>query len=262
MSKLFRSAWMLGSMLTAAFPGAAMAARDEAGLRACLAANLPQRSLAQDITMTQTDASGGQRQLVGTWYWERGKDEQKGMLRLLAPADLAGASYLFLTRGGKETIYVYLPAVRKVRQVTGATVAQSLFGSGLSAFDLKFLFSGMHAGKFSRVGTGFSAGRPVEQWRYLPSSSDPNVLYDRLDLSIDNVWCLPLKADLYGGVPWKTLELDPTSVRQVQGRWMPARATLTDLRERTTTLIQLRNERVDLPLAAELFRPNRFYRTR
>lgn len=41
---------------------------------------------------------------------------------------------------------------------------------------------------------------------------------------------------------------------------MPARATLTDLREQTKTLIQLRNERVDVQLPAALFRPNQFYR--
>ncbi|AXQ29164.1 outer membrane lipoprotein-sorting protein [Solimonas sp. K1W22B-7] len=263
MPKLLRSAWMLGSMLAAAWPGtAAPAARDEAALRSCLAANLPQKSLAQDITLRQTDAAGGSRELVGSWYWQRGSDGHQAMLRLSAPADLAGAAYLFVTRKGKEDYYVYLPAVRKVRQVTGAGVAQSLFGSGLSAFDLKFLFSGLHGGRLTRMGAGYSGGRAVEQWRFLPAGNDPNVLYDRLDLTIDNGWCLPLKADLYGGVPWKRLELDPASIHQVNGRWAPGRAVLTDLRERSTTVIQLRNERVDIPLAPELFRPNRFYKAR
>lgn len=256
---MLRPLWMLGSMLAAALAGPAAAARDEASLRACLAANLPQRTLAQDIVMTQTDATGGRRRLVGSWYWQRGEQEHKAMLRLSAPADLAGGSYLFLSKGGKETFYVYLPAVRKVRQVTGATIAQSLFGSGLSAFDLKFLFSGLQGGRFSRIGTTMVGGRPAEQWRYLPPA-DPDILYDRLDLTIDTAWCLPLKADLYGGVPWKTLELDTASVKQVNGRWTPGRARLTDLRERTTTEIQLRTEKVDVPLSADLFRPNRFYR--
>ncbi|HSW13647.1 MAG TPA: outer membrane lipoprotein-sorting protein [Solimonas sp.] len=258
---MLRSVWMLGSMLAAAWATPAMAVRDEASLRACLAANLPQHSLAQDLVMTQTDATGAQRKLVGTWYWQRSGQQHRATLRLSAPADLAGASYLFLTGGARETFYVYLPAVRKVRQVTGATVAQSLFGSGLSAFDLKFLFSGLQGGRFSRIGTAMVKGRPAEQWRYLPPAG-PDILYDRLDLSIDNAWCLPLKADLYGGVPWKTLELDPASVKQVNGRWTPGRATLTDLRERTSTLIELRTEKVDVPLAAGLFRPNQFYRSK
>lgn len=262
MAKLLRSAWVLGSLLAAALPAPAVAARDEAALRSCLAANLPQKSLAQDITLRQTDAGGTVRELVGSWYWQRDAEGHQATLRLSAPADLAGAAYLFVTRKGKEDYYVYLPAVRKVRQVTGATVAQSLFGSGLSAFDLKFLFSGLHGGKLSRIGSGYSGRRAVEQWRFLPAGNDPDILYDRLDLTIDNAWCLPLKADLYGGVPWKKLEVDPASVRQVNGRWTPGRAVLTDLRERNTTEIRLRNDRVDVPLAPELFRPNRFYKQR
>lgn len=260
MAKLLRSAWMLGSVLAAAWAAPAPAARDEAALRSCLAANLPQKSLAQDITLRQVDAGGTARELVGSWYWQRNADGNQAMLRLSAPADLAGAAYLFLTKKGKEDYYVYLPAVRKVRQVTGATVAQSLFGSGLSAFDLKFLFSGLHGGRLTRIGSGFSKGRAVEQWRFLPVTQDPDILYDRMDLTIDNAWCLPLQAELFGGVPWKKLEIDPASIRKVNGRWAPGRAVLTDLRQGSTTVIQLRNDRIDEPLPAEIFRPNRFYK--
>ncbi len=237
----------------------AWAARDEAALRACLKANASEDSLAQDIAITQTEAGGAIKRLSGRWYWRRGEPDQQAMLKLAAPPDLAGASYLFLRRDGREEFYLYLPSVRKVRKVVGATVAQSLFGSGLSAFDLKFLFSGLSGGKFSYVGVDKVGTRTGERWRYLPPA-DPNILYDRADLVIDDVWCLPLKAELYGGVPWKTLTVDPLSVTQVDGRWRAGRVMMQDLREGSRSEIRLGNEETGRSLSSALFDPGRFYR--
>ncbi|MDP3294258.1 MAG: outer membrane lipoprotein-sorting protein [Nevskia sp.] len=235
------------------------AARDEAALRACLAANASAASFAQDITITQTDANGAIKRLSGRWYWRRGTPDQQAMLKLAAPADLAGAAYLFLCKSGREAFYLYLPSLRKVRKVVGATVAQSLFGSGLSAFDLKFLFSGLSGGQFSYVGPDQVGGRSGERWRYVPPS-DPDILYERADLVIDDLWCLPAKAELYGGVPWKTLTIDPASVSQVDGRWRAGRVLMQDLREGSRSEIRLGTEQTGQSLPAALFDPTRFYR--
>ncbi|MGH8460255.1 MAG: outer membrane lipoprotein-sorting protein [Stenotrophobium sp.] len=236
-------------------------ARDVAALRACLTANLPRQSFQQDIVLVQSGQDGVQQRLAGTWYWQRVDSRHSGLLRLSSPSDLAGASYLFLSRDNTENIYMYMPAVGRVRHVVGATMAQSLFGSGLSAFDLKFLLSGLQGGRLTRIGATVSGGRPAENWRYIPPS-DPNILYDRLDLTVDDAWCLPMKVELYGGVPWKTLALDPDSVRQINGRWTASRATLIDLREQTTTKIQTSNDVADKPLPPALFNPAQFYHER
>lgn len=237
-------------------------ARDEAALRACLAANLPAKSLAEEIVLIQTDRAGAQTRLAGSWYWRREANGQSATLRLSAPADLAGASYLFRSaQNAQDEVYMFLPAVNKVRHVSGATAAQSLFGISLSAFDLKFLFSGLRGGRLSKLGATLSEGRSAERWRYLPPS-DPEILYDRIDVTIDDAWCLPLKAELFGGVPWKTLSLDATTVRQIEGRWQVGQATLADLRQGTTTLIRIQNQKIDADLPAALFQPRQFYRVR
>ncbi len=253
-----RAAW-LAALCCIGLAVPARAARDEAALRACLAANASAASLAQDIAITQTDANGAIKRLSGRWYWRRGTPDQQAMLKLAAPADLAGASYLFLRKSGKEAFYLYLPSVRKVRKVVGATVAQSLFGSGLSAFDLKFLFSGLSGGQFSYVGPDKVSGRSGERWRYVPPT-DPDILYDRADLVIDDLWCLPVKAELYGGVPWKTLIVDQATVTQVDGRWRAGRVLMQDLREGSRSEIRLGTEQTDKVLPDALFNPDKFYR--
>ncbi|HWU67497.1 MAG TPA: outer membrane lipoprotein-sorting protein [Stenotrophobium sp.] len=251
---------LIALLLLAAMPGQAWA-RDAAALRACMAANLPSKSFKQDIELVQSGPDGTVQRLVGTWYWRRENDRQSGMLRLSSPADLAGAAYLFISRNSQENIYMYMPAVGRVRHVVGATMAQSLFGSGLSAFDLKFLLSGLHGGKLARIGTTTDNGRPAETWRYIPPA-DPDILYDRLDLTVDDAWCLPMKVDLYGGVPWKTLVLDATSIQKESGRWTASRATLTDLRQQTTTKIQTSHDVIDASLPDQIFNPGQFYRAR
>lgn len=237
----------------------ASAARSEAELRACLRANLFDSTVSQDIAITQTDGSGAVKRLNGRWHWQRRDGSQRAMLKLTAPAELDGAAYLFVNENGRENFWLYLPSVGKVRKVVGATVAQSLFGSGLSAFDLKFLFSGLVGGQFSAAGAGKVGGRSGERWRYLPPQA-PDILYDKVDLVIDDIWCLPIKADLYGGVPWKTMEVDPASVSKLGGRWRAGRVLLTDLRAGNRSEVRLGAEQTGAALPSSLFDPRKFYR--
>lgn len=236
----------------------AQAPRDEAALRACFARNVPQLSLSEDILLTKTTPDGNVRRLAGSWYWQARKDGQNGMLRLTLPKDLAGAAYLFLGAGKRQDYYLYLPTVKKVKHVTGATTAQSLFDTGLSAFDLKFLFSGLRGGRLVYLGKARGAARPSTLWRYEPPE-DPDILYDRVDLTVDDAWCLATRVDLYGGVPWKILTVDATSVQKIQGRWLASVATLNDLRTRSTTRIELYKPKIDQALSPDLFHPKRFY---
>ena len=249
-----------GLLVGLALSHPASAARSEADLRACLRANLFDSTVSQDIAITQTDSGGAVKRLNGRWYWQRRDGSQRAMLKLSAPAELDGAAYLFASEGGKESFWLYLPSVGKVRKVVGATVAQSLFGSGLSAFDLKFLFSGLVGGQFNYVGTDTVAGRSGERWRYRPPQA-PDILYDKVDLVIDDIWCLPTKADLYGGVPWKTMEIDPASITKQGGRWRAGRVLLTDLRAGNRSEVRLGTEQTAAALPADLFDPRKFYRS-
>lgn len=237
------------------------AARDEAALRACLARNLQADAIAQDIAILQRDADGTTRRLDGRWRWQRTADGQRAVLRLSRPQELAGAAYLFIRDRGGETFWMYLPAVGRVRKVVGATVAQSLFGSGLSAFDLKFLFGGLSDGHFERLGEARVGERLVEAWRFIPKPA-PDILYDRVDLLIDAEWCLPIDAKLYGGVPWKHLRADLASVSREGPRWRVARYELEDLRSGSRSEIRLGPEDSRASVPADAFDPKQFHRQR
>lgn len=252
----------LGSaLLLAAATGAAGAGpRDEAALRACLKANAPQHTMEQDVTLTRTDPGGGTQKLVASWFWRR-RDEGPtfdATLRLTAPPDLAGSSYLFNSEDGKAQIRLYLPSLRQVRRVSGAGVAQSLFGTGLSAFDIKFLTDGLRGGQLTRIGTTAIAGREAETWRYIPPS-DPEILYDRIDVSIDAQSCLPLSASMFGGVPWKTLTVAPADIAPSGSRWIVRRATLQDLRDGSRTVIQVDRQQFDEAISDRVFSARTFY---
>lgn len=245
--------------LALAMVPAVSVARDDAELRACLQTLLPSRTLSFDVHLVQTGVSG-ETELRGRWYWRREAGGQSGVLKLTEPQGLAGAAYLIRSSSTAESeLYMYLPAVGKVRRVNGATVSQSLYGSGLSAFDLKLLLSGLRGGRLDRIdGPVSESGRRVERWKYQPPL-DPDQLYDRVDFSVDVENCMPTRAALYGGVPWKTVTVEAERLRP-DGRRVVERATLTDLRQNTRTRIEILDPRFDENLPAERFRPDRFYR--
>lgn len=235
-------------------------ARTEQALRACMARNLPQTSFRQDLRLDVRGRDGTRRQMTGTFFWQKAPGGQNGMLRLSLPKDLAGYAYLFREKKGEHEFHVYMPALKKVRELDGASAEQALFDSGLSAFDLALLLRGLSGGGWKYLSSDSSSGRAAESWRFTPPN-DPNILYDRIDFLIDTVWCLPLEAKLFGGVPWKTLSLDRKAVIQRDGRWLARRVHVKDLREGTQTTLELFNEQFDPQLSPKLFAVKSFYKT-
>jgi hypothetical protein len=246
------------SLITgAAVSSASAQALTATQLQTCLAAQAPASDFAQRFTLNQTQQGQPIRRLAGEWRVQRAGSGHRSVLKLSAPPELAGSAYLFVRGAGEPEVHLYVPATRKARRVNGSTVARSLFGTGLSAFDLQFALTGLEGGSFVTEGATTLQGRAVERWRYTPPAR-PELLYDRVDLVIDTARCLPLEARFFGGTPWKTFTVASRDVVASGQGWRIRRAVLDDLRSGTRTTLDLAAP-APLPEGAS-FEPNRFHR--
>ncbi|MBK7538153.1 MAG: outer membrane lipoprotein-sorting protein [Myxococcales bacterium] len=100
-------------------------------------------------TVTQTE--GGKvafarktRQIV-----LEGKDGDKSMLRFLSPADISGVAVLnYAHPKGTDDSWLYLPASRRVRRVSGASRTASFQGTEFSYEDLSRIFTSQFDWRF------------------------------------------------------------------------------------------------------------------
>ena len=73
---------------------------------------------------------------------KRAGDEEKMLIKFVAPADVKGTAFLTIKKGGKEEMKLYLPALKRVRRIAGSQKKGSFMGSDFSYDDISNL-SGM-----------------------------------------------------------------------------------------------------------------------
>src|SRR3546814_2887707 len=105
---------------------------------ACMRANIPKTLTVKDVQLDASDANGRTRTMKGKLYATRDDDKLRAVIRISAPGDLAGASYLLRERDNGDEMYVYIPALSKVRRSEEHTSElQSLMRISYAVFCLK-----------------------------------------------------------------------------------------------------------------------------
>lgn len=256
----------LSAFLTAAHAGAAGASDaaakaplTAAAVMACMRANIPKTLTVKDVQLDASDASGTARTMKGKLYASRDDDKLQAMIRVSAPGDLAGASYLLRERDHGDEMYVYIPALSKVRRISGAAVDGSLWGTDLSFSDVKQLGNAF-SGSDPKMGKDeVLDGRPVHVLSVMPNASDSE-RFTRLLAWVDAKSCVALRVDFYEGqTVRKRLSVDATSLRQDGGYWYASQLTMSDLGQGTSTRLKVLDIHPDQTLPGRLFNPGTFY---
>ena len=87
----------------------------------CMKANVPEQLQVREFELTSTDKTGGTRTMIGRLHARLENGKINAMMRISAPSDLRDAAYLVRESdepGQDEEMYVYIPALQKVRRVT------------------------------------------------------------------------------------------------------------------------------------------------
>lgn len=247
--------------LCAGFALPARAADSIESIVACMRANLPTAVQVRDFQLVSTDKTGSTRTLSGRVYARLENELINAMMRIEQPSDLRGAAYL--VREAKtdrdEEMYIYLPALQKVRRVTGGMKESSLFGTDLSYADIKqitYAFTGETL-KLDKADTFES--RPA--W-LLSMAPDPahGPRFDRVQAWIDQKTCMVLKAEfLQDGIVRKRFISSAKFLTQSGPHWYVSEGRVEDVQEKTHTDLRILGVTSEKELADRLFNPRVFY---
>lgn len=234
---------------------------------ACMRANLPRHFAVEDFVLSSRSPNGSEEVLSGQIYFSR-ETRQKGlgparaMMHIENPAPLRDAAYLLFETDDymRDGMFVFLPAMNRVRRVSGTLADGQLFGTDISYYDFKQFRTAMGDMDASDMQPGLFNGRRVYQLRFTPK--DPQASpYEFVDAQIDAQSCLPLQLRIHEqGHLKKILSIPVDAIRRDGERWYPAEFTIHDQLNNSSSTLRTTSYDSATPPAEKLFHPSTFYR--
>lgn len=249
--------WLVALSMLAALPSQAETAE---AVRDCVEANFPERSSLQHIELHSVDRAGGTRDLEARVHWKRFDKYPRAMIRVDAPKDVKNAAYLMIEGEGEdgEQVYVYMPAMKKVRRITTTTASNQLWGTDFSYEDMKLLQGAARKGSVVLVGGGEISGRATHVLE-TRLNKEAESSYQRVVSHVDVESCVALRTEFFerGESPRKVLEADPSSLIRDGSRWMATRFEMNDQKNQTRTVLVVARSEMDAELPDRIFNPSR-----
>lgn len=221
---------LLASGVThAAYPGPEI---EDPVVRDCLARTLPERAMTQKIRFKTYDRGDLLGESAADLYWKRFEDGgSRALVRLTGPPRKIGLALLAEEKADntlRQDVTVYLPELRVVRRISGAALSGSMFGTNFSYDDFVQLQGMLHKRSVSRLADVTLNERPAYVLETVPQHPDSR--YTRIITLIDQAWCVAVRLRFYGAddAMLKELVVDPQSVQEIAGRWIPHALVLTE----------------------------------
>lgn len=230
---------------------------DDPVVRDCLARTLPEQGLRQKIRFATYESDDLISQSAADLYWRRFEDGGSRLLiRLTAPPRNVGLAMLAEEKADnslRQDVTVYLPELRVVRRLSGAALSGSMFGTNFSYDDFVQLQGMLHQRSMQRLDDETVNERPAYTIEVVPQH--PESRYSRIVTRIDQAWCIAVQLRFFGvdDTLVKELIVDPQSVRDVAGRWVPHALVLTENDKSARTELIVDQIEIDPELQAKLF---------
>lgn len=182
------------------------------------------------------------------------------LVRFDAPADIKGTSTLLIERSGKDDdMWVYLPAMKKVRRLVASNKRDSFIGTDFSYGDV--MGHRVQDWKHSLQADQMRDGVPHYVVESLPASDaiKSESAYSKRVTWIrkDNFSTSYVETFDLGGQPYKRFTFSDTKlVDAANGKWQPMRAVGANLQTGHSTTITFTDFRVGGTVADDKFSPN------
>lgn len=171
----------------------------------CVRNNFPASISIRRFTMTTTGPSSEQSSLTGRIYamldeQPTGNKLLRAMLRIDEPPTLNGAAYLVRETEDylRDGMFIYLPAVGRVRRVSGGLADKPLMGTEFSYFEFKQLANAFGDLNAESVRTESFSGRSTYVMRFKPLEGI-ETRYTSVTAWVDQKTCLFLAAEFLEG---------------------------------------------------------------
>lgn len=243
---------LMGSAQAATTDPAAQAVLD------CMRNNIPKTLRVQEFELTSVDRTGGTRVMRGKLFAKREDDKLRAMVKIKSPPDLSGAAYMVREGKEKDDMFVFIPALNKVRRINGAASDGPLFGTDFSYTDIKQMQNASEGGVVKLEKPEVIEGHPVAVIAVTPKPGSVS-RYSLIRNWIDQKACVPLKIEFSEGANVRKRLVSPVAaIAQSGANWYVNEAKMSDLRDNTSTLLKVTGFATEVNISDRYFNPNSF----
>jgi hypothetical protein len=202
-------------------------------------------------TAILTDKRGATSELSFAAVSKRIEDSlSKSIVRFSAPPDLAGAGFLQIqNRNGDDDRFLFLPALGRIRRISGNLRASAFMGTDFSFADLDR--RDMRESSSRRLGVEKIAGASCYVIDVVPHRDDSPYSHFEMWVRMDNY--LPLRMKMFDSAQVHTKTFEAQEIRRIKGNWFISRSLMTDHRIGHTTLLVLQEIVVGSPVGEDEF---------
>ncbi|RBW52004.1 outer membrane lipoprotein-sorting protein [Marinobacter sp. F3R11] len=214
---------------------------------------------AEFILQNKNGSTRTRRSNMSSKLQENGQDTMR-LVRFDAPADIRGTTTLLIEHtAADDDMWVYLPAMRRVRRLVASNKKDSFIGTDFSFGDVMGhkVNDWQHSLLRQDVRDGVEhyvvESLPVDEDVRIHSGYSKRVTWVRMD----NFATTYVEAFDIHGKPYKTFSFsDIQQVDAENDKWQPMRAECTNLQSGHSTTIHFSNFKVGEPLSDRLFSAN------
>lgn len=205
-----------------------------------------------DVTITVVTDTGASKTWAGLQARKPLSDGQRSLLYLTQPEHLKGTALLIAESAESESssgdaMWIYLPALDRVRQVSAADAFQRFLQTDFTYADLGFVD---RRGQTRFLRTAADDGTAVYEIEFVPADS---WYYSRIVTQVDPETLLPLRREYFDRADrlWKVQTF--TRMAVVNELPVPLYVEMRDVQQNSLTVIEYANVAYTEDLPDELF---------
>ena len=197
------------------------------------------RTIKERMILLKPGGSEKERSLV---VYQKGSD--KRLIVFLAPADIKGVGFLSLT---DDMMYLYMPAFRKIRRIASHIKNEDFMGTDFSYEDLA---------ETEYSDEYFATLEKEEENQYvleLKPRPKADVGYSKLRMWVDKETFVPVKTAYFSLGDKKIKRLIAENIKNVDGYWVPMKATMETLKSGHRTVLEVLEIKHDSGISDKFF---------
>ena len=250
------------SRTAAARPPDAQTSTPAPGSADWIARQVDRRDTGRDSRLTMQmrlfDRQGRARARTLTVNGLRGQGQagDRVLVRFSYPNDIAGTGFLVWERpGGDDDRFLYLPALGRVRRITGAERQESFVGTDFTYEDIGGRALEDYTYRLvEQDGTWTDAGSGSQPaWRLESKARDADATYPRVVSTSRKDNFVVVAAEVFNRRGERAKSYRVTKLAQIQGIWTVMASTMANEIDRTRTELEVTEARYDTGLAERDF---------
>ncbi len=196
------------------------------------------------ITMKLVDSNSNVSVRKFKMYLLKKGDKTLALVRFVSPSEVKRITLLTLS---DNEIYIYMPAYRRTKRISGGAKSGKFVGSDFTYSDISLLYNEKTGDYTSELIKQDSSTYVVQ---ILPKDSSD---YKKIIIYVDKNTLLFKHIEFYSSKDSLAKIMDFSNVKTIEGHTLATKITLKDVKSDHTTVLLINNVKFSVPITVKFF---------